>query len=139
MKNNNNDNPTLHKNIVMRIPRIKYGITRIVFLFSKFAIKIPNFKYSHNHFLQGCCANWSERKFCKDFKNANDRYNMYEFVAPSFFCLFFGLIQIQARCLENNKELTEEQKEFYKPLCGTDSKKENFGWYKGKLVCLDYV
>ncbi len=115
------------------------GITRIVFLIGKYAIKIPNFKYQHNHFLQGCYANWSERKYCKDFKTANYEGNMYEWVAPSYFCSWFGLVQIQARCETYNKHLTKEQKEFYKPLCGTDNKKENFGLLNGKLVCVDYV
>lgn len=132
-------NTQLPQTTVMRIPRIKTGITRIVFIFSNFVIKIPNFKYSHNHFLQGCYANWSERKFCKDFKNANYDGNMYEFVAPSFYCSIFGLVQIQAKCEEKKEELTNQEKEFYKSLCGTDVKKENFGWYNGKLVCLDYV
>lgn len=114
------------------------GITRIVLLIGKYAIKIPNFTYEHRHFLQGCCANWSERKYNKDFNDVYYTGNMYEYVAPSYFCSWFGLIQIQARCEPMLEDLTNEQKEFYYPLCGTDSKKENFGWYKGKLVCLDY-
>lgn len=115
------------------------GITRLVFLVGKYAIKIPNFKYQHDHFLQGCVANWSERKYCKNFKNAKYEGNMYEWVAPSLFCSWFGLIQFQRRCEPYLKTLTKKEKEFYKPLCGTDNKKENFGLLKGKLVCLDYV
>ena len=114
------------------------GITRIVFLVSRFAIKIPNHRYGHRHFLQGCYANWSERKFCKDFKNADYPENMYQYVAPSYFCSWFGLFQIQARCEPYNEDLTEKEKEFFKPLCWGDNKKENFGILKGRLVCLDY-
>jgi hypothetical protein len=116
----------------------KKGITRIVFLIGKYAIKIPNYQYQHDHFLQGCYANWSERKYCKGFKNADYKENMYEWVAPSYFCSWFGLVQIQARCEVNNNNLTDKQKKFYKSLCGTDFKKENFGYLNGKLVCLDY-
>jgi hypothetical protein len=119
--------------------KIKKGVVRIVFVFKSIVIKIPNFRYSHNHFLQGCCANWKERKYCKDFKDANYEGNMYEYVAPSFYCSIFGLIQIQAKCEPMLEDLKEEQKIFYKPLCGTDNKKENFGWYKNRLVCLDYA
>lgn len=118
---------------------MKKGITRIVFVFKNFVVKIPNFTCSHNHFLQGCYANWSERKYCKDFKNAIYDGNMYEWVAPSYYCSAFGLFQIQAKCQPLYKDLTNKQKKFYKPLCGTDNKKENFGYYKGKLVCIDYV
>ncbi len=117
---------------------LKNGCTRIVFIFNNFVLKIPNYRYSHYHFLQGCQSNYSERNYCKSFKNANYEGNMYDFVAPSFYCSLFGLILIQAKCLPIEKELTDDEKEFYKPLCGTDSKKENFGIYKGKLVCLDY-
>lgn len=114
------------------------GITRMVFCIGKYVIKIPNFRYHHSHWLQGCCANWTERNYYKVFSKTNYEENMVEHVAPSYFCSWFGLFQIQARCEPMTQDLTEEQKEFYHPLCGTDSKKENFAWYKGKLVCLDY-
>lgn len=114
------------------------GITRIVLLIGNYAIKIPNFEYQHNHFLQGCLSNWAERKYYKMFLAADYKENMVEYVAPSFFCSWFGLVQIQARCEPCTEDLTDEQREFYYPLCGTDFKKENFGIYKGRLVCVDY-
>ena len=119
--------------------KIKLGITRIVFIIGNYAFKIPNFKYSHHHFLQGCYANWSERKYYKNFINADYESNLVKHVAPSYFCLWFGLFQIQARCEPLLFELSENEKEFYSPLCGTDNKKENFGMYKNKIVCLDYA
>lgn len=61
-----------------------------------------------------------------------------EMVAPSYFCSWFGLIQVQARCEVNEGEITEEQIEHFKEVC-TDIKPDNFGFYKGKLVCLDYI
>lgn len=115
------------------------GITRIVFVFDSVVIKIPNFTYSMQHFLQGCYANWSERLFCRQFEGANIKGNMYEWVAPSFWCSWFGLIQIMAKCEPNEVDLSLSQVEFYSPLCQTDIKKQNFGFYKGKLVCLDYA
>lgn len=114
------------------------GCTRIVFLVGRYAIKIPNFLYCHQHFLQGCYANWSERVLCKTFKNRVDP-NFINLVAPSYFCSWFGLFQIQARCEPKIEDLTQDEIELYEPLCGGDYKKENFGWHKGRLVCLDYV
>lgn len=116
----------------------RQGVTRIVILIGEYAIKIPNFTVCHKHFLQGCYANWSERDYYKNSINKQYENNMVEWVAPSYFCLWFGLVQIQARCIPLLKNLNEEQREFYKPLVWGDNKKENFGWYKGKLVCLDY-
>jgi hypothetical protein len=114
------------------------GCTRIVFLISRYAIKIPNFIYCHQHFLQGCYANWSERNLCKTFKS-RVAPNFINLVAPSYFCSWFGLIQIQARCDPKLEDLTNREIKLYEPLCGGDFKKENFGYYKGRLVCLDYV
>ncbi len=114
------------------------GVTRIVFVFKTIVIKIPNFLYQHNHFLQGCYANWSERHYCKMmYRVENNKF--YNLVAPSYFCSWFGLLQIQARCQELDRDLTDEEIEIFKDVCGGDIKKQNFGYYKGKLVCLDYV
>lgn len=115
------------------------GVTRIVFLIGGYAIKVPNFRYEHQHFLNGCYANWNERDYYRRHFKADYKNNMAPYAAPSYFCSWFGLIQIQARCLPMKEHLTEEQINFFYPLCGTDIKKENFGWYKGKLVCLDYA
>lgn len=118
--------------------KIKSGITRKVLLIFKLAVKIPNISNGHSNFLQGCYANYSERKFCKDFKHADYEENLYKYACPSYLCAWFGLIQIQARCEPNLSDLNEDQIKTYSSLCGTDNKKENFGWYKGRLVCLDY-
>lgn len=101
-----------------------------------YAFKIPNFSHGHGNFLNGCYANWSERKYYKDFINADYENNLVHLVSPSYFCSWFGLLQIQAKCEPVYEELNNIEK--YLPLCGTDSKKENFGYFKGKLVCLDY-
>lgn len=114
------------------------GVTRIVFIFRHFVIKIPNFNHCHQHFLQGCYANWSERVYCKRMKGVEGN-KFYNKVAPSFWCSWFGLIQIQAKCTPVLRHLTDEEIEHFKDLHGGDYKKENFGWYKGRLVCLDYT
>lgn len=118
----------------------RMGITRIVFIFDKFVVKIPNFFYQHDHFLQGCYANWSERRYCVGLKKypSNERLPCATSVAPSYFCTWFGLLQIQAKCKPKLEDLTEDEVSFYEPLCGSDYKKENFGWFNDRLVCLDY-
>lgn len=115
------------------------GITRIVILIHNYAIKIPNFRICHLHFLQGCYANYAERQYYKSHSNISYKNNMSLHAAPSYFCMFFGILQIQARCEQNSKELTNEQIKFFETLHRGDKKKENFGYYKGKLVCLDYA
>lgn len=115
------------------------GCTRIVFLVGRYAIKIPNFLYCHQHFLQGCYANWSERQFCLSFKKVEKTENFIWKVAYSYWCGWFGLFQIQARCEPLERDLTGCEIMFYNDVCGGDNKKENFGWYQGRLVCIDYI
>ena len=115
--------------------KIKKGVTRIVLIFQTFVIKIPNFTYSHQNFLIGCTSNWNERHFCKIFKGYKD---IIWNVSPSIWCSWFGIIQIQKRCKPLNRDLTKEEKRKFKITCNEDFKKENFGYYNNKLVCLDY-
>jgi hypothetical protein len=117
---------------------IGLGITRIVLIVGNYAYKFPTIIYGMKNFLNGCYSNWAERKFNKDFKSANFEENMIDYVAPSIFCSWFGLIQIQKRCDVLTEELSNEEKIFFNPVSGGDNKKENFGFYMGKKVCLDY-
>ncbi len=120
----------------MKINRI--GITRIIFIFNRFVIKIPNFSCNHHHFLQGCYANRSERRFYKIFKGMHDQ-RYYQLVCPSYYCSWFGLFQIQARCLPLERKLTRDEYEKFKGIAHNDMKKENFGFHKDRLVCLNYA
>lgn len=114
---------------------INKGCTRLVFLIGKYAIKIPNFTYSHHHFLIGCKSNWYERELYKMSKGLDYRNLM----CKSYFCSWFGLIQIQERVKELDRDLTEDEIITYKDICKSDIKKENFGIdSKGNLVCIDY-
>ena len=109
------------------------GTNRMVFLIWKYAIKIPNIFNGHLLFLYGCYSNYSERKFCKEFKYIPE---MYSLVSPSLFCSWFGILQIQYRCdpisFISNKELKR-----LSPVNG-ETKYINYGIYKNKIVCLDY-
>lgn len=107
------------------------GCTRIVLLVGKFAIKIPNFSYCHRHFLQGCLANWKEREYSKLFPDCPK-------VNKALFCSWFGLVSIQKRVEVLERHLTKEEVEYFKDVCPTDIKNDNFGILKGKVVCIDY-
>lgn len=117
--------------------KVKMGVTRIVFLVGRYAIKIPNFKNGHMNFLNGCLCNCRERDFCKKFIGVQNNI-FYDLVAPSIFCSFFGLLQIQKRCNPLKRELTEKEISHFKEICNGDIKRENFGVLNNKLVCLDY-
>ncbi|HMT01686.1 MAG TPA: hypothetical protein PKD00_00010 [Burkholderiales bacterium] len=114
--------------------QIKKGVTRIVLLIGNYAIKFPNFTFCHLYFLSGCYNNWSERNYCKVFK----KHSYIDKVAPCYYCSIFGLFAIYARCKPLERKLTDTEKEYYKHLHDGDDKKENFGYYKNRLVCLDY-
>lgn len=112
------------------------GVTRLVFVFGNFVVKIPNFTCQHSHFLAGCYANHKERCYWKSWMSYPE---LKERVVPTWFCSWFGLFQIQARAaiLNNNAFLNEyDDKYFY---FTTDRKPSNFGYYKNKLVCVDYA
>ena len=115
---------------------MKKGVTRLVFLTGSYVLKIPNFTYSHQHFLNGMYANWSERQFSKSFKNLPE----YEKIAPTIFCTWFGFLSIQKRVeslkfdIKTNLDLREQ----FKDIC-EDFKSENFGILNDKIVCIDYV
>lgn len=115
---------------------INKGTTRIVFVFKTFVIKIPNFLYSHQHFLQGCYANWSERRFTKSFKCLPEYYNK---ICPTLFCTWFGLISIQPKAKMLPRPLTETEKKIFELYNFEDIKTVNIGYYKDKLVLVDYV
>lgn len=114
------------------------GVTRIVFLLGRYVVKIPNFLVQHDHFLAGCKANWTERKLWKMFRECEGMPHRNLFV-PSTFCSWFGLIQIQHRAVvrSNDDPLTDEELRTFKNIT-TDTKASNFGYYKGRLVCIDY-
>jgi hypothetical protein len=112
------------------------GTYRNVLLIGKYAIKFPKI-YSCKAFLKGCIQNISERQF---YEYGEMIYNVpiRHLIAPSIYCAFMGLFQIQKRCSPNFKDLTDDEKQGFKGIT-TDTHKYNFGYYNDKLVCLDYA
>lgn len=115
--------------------KIEKGVTRIVFVFKNFVVKIPNFSVQHNHFLNGCLANWQERHYWKAWVGTDLR----DMVAPTLFCSWFGLFQIQSRAIVLSNDFETPNKfEWFRDVC-SDIKPSNFGYYKDRIVCIDYA
>ncbi len=103
------------------------GITRIVILTQNYAIKLPRVNYGWMKFVEGIYCNLSEAKNWK-WDNQNER------LCPTLFS-FAGLINVMPRV----KICTSEQEIKEIPNNEwTDWKPDNYGYYKGKLVCIDY-
>lgn len=116
--------------------KVKNGTTRIVFLILGYAIKIPNFKVEHHHFLLGCAANWNERKLTKLFKGCTE-CEYYNKINPTLFSSWLGLLSIQREVELLDRNLTTFEVEYFKDQT-SDIKKSNFGYLGNRLVCIDY-
>ena len=111
---------------------VKHGVTRIVFLIGKLAIKIPNGSYSWQHFVLGMLANAQERKF----SHANHNF------CPTLYCSALGLLLVMKRarpvgilCLFDEDSL-ESLFGNYSGM--VENKLDSFGEIDGKLVAIDY-
>lgn len=111
------------------------GVSRLVLLVGGIAIKVPNLTCNHSNFLKGCNASWNERQYTKSFKGLPE---FLDKVTPTLFCSWFGLISIQKRVVELQRDLTEYEKHEFRHQT-SDIKKENFGHLNGRLVCIDYA
>ena len=117
--------------------KIERGVTRIVFVFNSFVIKIPSFT-QYNHFLYGLLANLKEKKWSGKHKD----------LAKVFYCSRTGLFLImeKAEVVSNNidwgefcdslidKYKDDELKEFML----SDLKPNNWGYVKNRLIKIDY-
>lgn len=119
---------------------IKYGCTRIVFLIGGYAIKFPQIKYEWKHFLLGLLANMQEIGFSK----MDDKR-----MCPVLFYIPGGWMVVMPRCKNLSREefMKLDTRIFY-PLnenspneyfnVPVENKEDSFGWYKGKIVAIDY-
>lgn len=118
---------------------VKFGCTRYVLLTKKYAIKVPQFKYSWRHFLLGLLANMQERDFSKIKDNR---------LCPVLFSITGGWLIIMPRCKPINRKdfLALDIKKFWTKdtnkhdtwYIPVENKEDSFGWYKGNIVALDY-
>lgn len=117
--------------------KIEKGSSRIVFLIDRYAIKIPNFTYSLEHFLKGWLANIQEDRIWRIFNSGNIEDKTIKLkICPIISTHLWKFILIMPKCLlAKENELPKESS--IGNICG-DYKVDNYGWYEGKLVCFDY-
>ena len=109
------------------------GVTRLVFEFDNFVIKIPNFTYSWQHFLKGILANIQEYTTWSWSKD--------ELLCPVLWCSWGGwfLIMKKAKTYSfdewDNIEVDISNHIKYFP---GDDTMSNYGYLNDKLVKIDY-
>lgn len=121
----------------MKEKRIKKGATRWVFLVGKYAFKIPSL-HSWKCFLWGLLANMKEKEFSgikdEEFKNK---------LCPIVFHIPLGFLVVmpKVRVLKNKELSIEKLNKFCNSTFATipaELKYDSFGYYKNKLVAIDY-
>ena len=116
-----------------------FGATRMIILIGRFAVKIPRW-LSWKHFLLGLIANMQER----DFSAAK-----WPELCPVVWAAWGGWLSIMRRA----EPLTDAHWENFKPTVVNgwtsgvegdgyyvpcEPKMNSFGWYGGRIVCIDY-
>ena len=114
---------------------LKKGSNRWVFLIGRFAFKIPSL-YSYKNFLWGLLANMQEKEF-NSIDELKDR------LCPVIFYIPFGLLVVmpRARVLKIDEISKEELEKFCtleEKYIPAELKHDSFGYFKGKLVAIDY-
>ena len=104
----------------------KQGVTRIVYLTKKYAIKLPRIRRGWMMFIQGMYSNLSENQCWSVCQG--------EYLCPVLFS-FGGLILVMPR-IEICK--TEEDIISIPNEEGEDRKPINYGFYENRVVCVDY-
>lgn len=112
------------------------GCTRIVIIINRWAIKIPNFTYSINHFLKGWVANIHEIDTWKAVTCKGSNEKIKYLLCPVISSYLWGFIIVMPKVIIVEDDGFIPHKELLK-ICG-DHKPDNYGWYKGRLVCIDY-
>lgn len=119
--------------------KIKRGSTRLVFIFKKIVIKIPN-NQEYRLFLKGMSANLREKSFSKIGRGD---------LCKVRFCDKLGLFLIMERAqeldvkdidwLKFREQLEERYKnDDLKDFLLSDSKPSNWGYINNNLVKIDY-
>lgn len=118
--------------------RIEKGSTRIVFIFNKLVIKMPNLLVQYDHFLYGLLANINERKMSGKHKD----------LAKVFYGNKFGFILImeKAEVISNDINWDKFKDSLFKiyqndelrEFMLSDYKPSNWGYIQNRLVKIDY-
>lgn len=132
------------------------GCTRIVFIFKTFVVKIPNFRYSWDHFLKGILGNINESRTWK-WNSGKYESGKSHLLCPVIWCSWGGWVLIMKRAdtesyerwvrslppISNTEDCVESNKMFYSQWItaglGGDDKADNYGYLNGQIVKIDYA
>lgn len=111
--------------------KIVQGETRLVFVFNKFVVKVPNFLKGYRQFLYGIISNQQEAEYSGTSK----------YLLPVKFASwgYLFIIMPRAEILTKPPDLKIFQKiTFSLNYPHVDYKAESFGIYKNNLYIIDY-
>lgn len=108
----------------------KAGVSRVVLLVGRFAIKVPNPRWGMKYFVMGMLGNMLER----------ERWvlSKHPALVPVLACAPLGLLAIQRRCSEIAPRLLTKDEITNLPFIGYDNNGHNAGLLDGRLVLFDY-
>lgn len=109
---------------------VRSGVTRIVLLVGKYAVKLPRIGQGWKRFVCGVYSNLSEHECW----GVNKSIGHTQYLCPILFS-FGGFIIIMPRIKICT---TDEELEDYPKEDGDDYKPINYGYYEGRVVCVDY-
>jgi hypothetical protein len=118
------------------------GVTRIVFVFKTFVVKIPNFTCQWNHFLKGIIGNIEESKTWEYNSGEYENGNSY-LLCPVLWCSWGGWVLVMKRAETFTYEEWEAMidtdiREHKKHFSGDDTM-SNYGMIDGRIVKIDYA
>jgi hypothetical protein len=113
------------------------GVTRIVILTNRYAIKIPKPKI-WNHFLRGILANISEKRTWR-WNSGEYEEGFSHLLCPVVWCSWGGWILVMERARPLSRADWEwvTVPEHKKHFPGDDTM-SNYGWMEGRVVKIDY-
>lgn len=120
--------------------QIKTGITRIVILTDKYAIKFPRVDYGWRLFIEGIRANLNEREFYDIARiPENELTKALPHICPILWASLGAWIIVMPKCdpLLFDDLKTREAFLVLEKLVG-DHKDDNYGILDGKVVMFDY-
>ncbi len=116
--------------------KIKHGVTRTAFIFTKITFKIPSLKSSFMNFISGIQANLNEKQFS----------GWRDDLAKVLYCNRFGLLLIMETCEEiemDELDFRNKIKKLYandsdREFMLSDLKKSNWGIKQGRFIKIDF-